>query len=252
MSETTYIKSFLQTLDSKPTKYPADHIFDSKTFPPRLPYTLPKLPHPPHPLPSKSSSTVPPAPAPGSTPSTAPPSSLLKIHLSSTRPPTISLTLPPSDPSITTLTHLKQAVLKALGDPEGLTLEKVKILSGKKPVTGGAGRTVAEVLEEAGGATKEGNGKGEVEFGVMVIGGAGIAAKATPAAAPAAAAPPMDGIEKTQSLSAPAQGPSGVEVLHSAEFWDDLQGFLEQRLKSEEEARRLKDILRSAWKGASS
>lgn len=149
-------------------------------------------------------------------------------------------------------------MLKALGDPEGLTLEKVKVLWGKKPITGGAGKTVKEVLDEAGTKEKE----KEVEFGVMVIGGAGIAITKAPPAAPAPLAAPMDGVEMTQSVpspsttsaaasTVPAQGPSGVEVLHSSEFWDDLQGFLEQRLKSEPEARRLREILRNAWRGAS-
>lgn len=101
-------------------------------------------------------------------------------------------------------------------------------------------KTVAEVLEG------EKPGK-EVEFGVMVIGGASIS---VPSSKPAGgSAVPMEDIEKERSTNSatPAQGPSGVEILQSEEFWDDLQGFLEQRLKSEAEAHRLKEVFRSVW-----
>ncbi len=56
---------------------------------------------------------------------------------------------------------------------------------------------------------------------------------------------PMEGIEK---VSSPAQGPSGAAVLAQKEFWDDLQGFLEQRLKNESEAVRWRTVFEAAWK----
>jgi hypothetical protein len=37
MSELNFAKSFLTALDAKATKYPSDHVFDPKTFPPRIP-----------------------------------------------------------------------------------------------------------------------------------------------------------------------------------------------------------------------
>src|SRR3954447_12676419 len=37
MSELNFAKSFLTALDAKTTKYPSDHVFDPKTFPPRIP-----------------------------------------------------------------------------------------------------------------------------------------------------------------------------------------------------------------------
>lgn len=37
MSELTFAKSFLSSLDSKPQKLPADHVYDLKTFSPRIP-----------------------------------------------------------------------------------------------------------------------------------------------------------------------------------------------------------------------
>ncbi|KAL9107435.1 MAG: hypothetical protein Q9227_007632, partial [Pyrenula ochraceoflavens] len=252
MSEITYIKTFLTTLDSKPTKYSPDHIFDPKTFPPRVPYTLPKLPTPPHPLPPTSSTTSAPSPPPGATPSTT-----LTIHLKSTRHPTLSLSLPKADPSTTTIPQLKELVLRSLGDPAGFTLEKVKILHNKKPVGAGK-RTVADVLEGDESQKKErGDGEGEVEFGVMVIGGSSLttpsasstsSAAAVSASAPAEAAQTQAETETETETGTipPAQGPSGMEVLRSEEFWSDLKGFLVQRLKDEGEAGRVVGVFRGA------
>jgi hypothetical protein len=77
----------------------------------------------------------------------------------------------------------------------------------------------------------------------MVMGG-GVAGKATasPVASP--------GVEIPQPDMAPgpvAQGISGAEVLKSAEFWDDLHGFLQQRLRDEGEAKKLTAVFKSSW-----
>ena len=93
----------------------------------------------------------------------------------------------------------------------------------------------------------------EVDFGVMVMGGApDPVEKPAPTEEKTAAAvesTPMDGVEKPAASSpAPAQGPSGTVVLETGEFWDDLQGFLEQRLKDVGEAARLKKVFYEAWK----
>lgn len=64
---------------------------------------------------------------------------------------------------------------------------------------------------------------------------------------PTPAAEKMDGIEKV-SLPPPVQGPSGKEILETEEFWTDLQGYLEQRIKSETEAVRLVQKWKSNWK----
>jgi ubiquitin-like protein 4 len=101
-----------------------------------------------------------------------------------------------------------------------------------------------------------------VEMGVMVLGGApdppaktgpthgGDAAPVPPSAAaefPAPAAEKMDGIEEVSSPP-PVQGPSGKEILETEEFWTDIQGYLEQRIKSEAEAVRLVQKWKSNWK----
>lgn len=135
--------------------------------------------------------------------------------------------------------------------------EKIKILYNKKPVPASK-KTVADVLEG------EDLAKGEsVDFGVMIMGGApdppSRAGAAPPAevahsgvegVAEAPQAPPpaksMEGIEKTSS-PVPAYGLSGKEVLETDEFWTDLQGYLQQRLKDEAQAVRLVQKWKSSW-----
>jgi len=250
MSELNFAKSFLTTLDAKTTKYQPSHVFDPKTFGTRIPFTLPKLQHPPHPLPPK---TTPSAPA---APGSAPISPTTTIILKSNRNPALSLTLPDLQLGSTSISQLKDAVQLALGGPTVVNVEKIKILYNKKPIPPSK-KTVAEAIEGSG------DGK-DVEFGVMVIGGApdqvvqspaveassapgSEAAAAEVASAVATEAVPMEGIEKVTSPT-PAQGPSGAEVLAQAEFWDDLQGFLEQRLKDESEAVKWRKVFEGAWK----
>jgi hypothetical protein len=147
----------------------------------------------------------------------------------------------------------------ALGGASVVSVEKIKILYNKKPVPASK-KTIADVVDD-------GVGK-EIEFGVMVMGGAPDQVKSPAEAVPAtdavstAGAPepvdvnttPMEGIEKVSSppVSMPVggSGPSGVEVLKEAGFWDDLQGFLEQRLRDEGEAGRLRKVFEEAWKAS--
>lgn len=65
----------------------------------------------------------------------------------------------------------------------------------------------------------------------------------------------MEGVEKTTAAaSEPVQPgePRGVAVLETGEFWDDLQGFLEQRLRSSEEAEKVRGVFERAWRSADS
>ena len=136
--------------------------------------------------------------------------------------------------------------------------EKIKILHNKKPVPTSK-RTIADAVEDVGP---------EVEFGVMVMGGAKdpvsqtpTPVAGTPTVATAAAPDPMQGVEKVASPptqqqqqqlpTAPAPDqPRSAEILAKKEFWDDLQGFLEQRFKDEGEAGRLRGVFEGAWKAA--
>ncbi|KAJ5919528.1 Cell-cycle control medial ring component [Penicillium verhagenii] len=218
MSEITFAKSFLSTLDSRPIKLRADHVVDPAQTGLSAPYTLPRL-HAPHPeMPKKVKQTQ----APGS-------SNLLAT-------PVLEFSLPNSPLSTTTVQDLRDAVGQRVTDAQGnpVALEKIKILSNKKPVTG-TGKTVAEILEAEPSMLVGGK---EVEFKVMIIGGAKTIdlSEAQPATAAHEGYVPK-----------PAIGPSGAEVVRTETFWNDLQGYLEQRLKDKNEADRLSTLFRDAY-----
>lgn len=138
-----------------------------------------------------------------------------------------------------------------------MNIEKIKILYNKKPIPASK-KTIADAVDHE--AAKE------IEFGVMVMGGAPDQVKTPAEAVPAmdaaptaeareaveANATPMEGVEKVSSspvsVVAEGSGPSGAEVLKQNEFWDDLQGFLEQRLRDEGEAGRLRKVFEGAWR----
>ena len=251
MSELNFAKQFLTTIDAKPTKYQSNHVFDPKTFATRVPYVLPRLAHPPHP------------PPPRTTPSEKPPGAervepKSTIILKSTKNPILTLTLPDLPPASTTIAQLKASVQLALGGAGVVPMEKIKVLFNKKPV-GASKKTVADAVDGAD------VGK-EIEFGVMVMGGAkdpepssqpATPQVMTPAAGAAVEADPMEGVEnageaeavQSEPPTAPGE-PSSKEVLGQKEFWDDLKGFLSQRLKDDGEASRLRDVFEGAWKAA--
>lgn len=138
-----------------------------------------------------------------------------------------------------------------------VSVEKIKILYNKKPIPASK-KTIAEVVDD--GIAKE------IEFGVMVMGGAPDQVKSPAEAMPATDAAsttkapesaatnstPMEGVEKVTSppvsTNTSGSGPVGVQVLTQKEFWDDLQAFLEQRLRDEGEAARLRKVFEGAWK----
>lgn len=140
-----------------------------------------------------------------------------------------------------------------------MSLEKIKILHNKKPIPASK-KTIADALDDKAGK--------EIEFGVMVMGGAPDQIKSPAEAIPttdpfsAVQAPepadvtttPMEGVEKVTgppvSMAADCSGLSGVEVLKQAEFWDDLQRFLEQRLRDQGEAGRLRKVFEGAWRAS--
>ena len=124
---------------------------------------------------------------------------------------------------------------------------KVKLLYKKKPVADS--KTVAEVVGS--------DVAGEVEFGVMVMGGAvSSSAGEAPVQSPPAVAPTEaeKGLgsgsgsvsEYTKTPSA-AVGPSGKELVAADEFWSDLKTFVLQRIKDEAEGERLVGIFKTAW-----
>jgi hypothetical protein len=152
--------------------------------------------------------------------------------------------------------------------------EKIKVLLNKKPAAD------LKTLKELGVS-------GDVEFSLMILGGGGATPssgtpkamspaveKADPADSvpvpevpapstgdkmdidePASAPAPGPGSEKAQNeaelaptpKAATGAGPSGPGALNTAEFWNDLQDFLAQRLRDTEEAQRLSKVFKMAW-----
>ncbi|KAJ5621104.1 hypothetical protein N7510_005088 [Penicillium lagena] len=241
MSELAFTKSFLSTLDSRPIKLRADHVFDPEQVGLRVPvsasswsrvyqltipqYTLPRL-QAPHPeMPKKVKSTQ----APGSSKS-------ITVNVKSARNPALEFAIPNAPLATTSLQDIRDAVGQRVIDAQGnpVPLDKIKILYRRKPVPG-TGKTIAEILADEPDMLAGGKA---VEFGVMIIGGAQVAAT-QPEAADA------DSGDKPPPKA--AVGPSGAEVLQSEAFWDDLQGFLGQRLKDDKEAKRLRAMFHNAW-----
>lgn len=152
---------------------------------------------------------------PGSSPT-------ITILLKSLRNPPISLSL--SSQSLSTSIHeLKSAVAKEIGT-EGSGTENIRVLYKKKPCSDS--KTVKEVLGDEDVVK-------EVEFSIMVIGGATAS---------------QDGPTRDEAKGPVAQGASGDEVLRSEEFWDDLKGFLVQRIRDEGKAVELWETFRNGWR----
>jgi hypothetical protein len=137
-------------------------------------------------------------------------------------------------PSKTSIYDLKQSYSASTSTP----LSKIKILYKKKPVTDS--KTVAEVIGQDAGT--------DVEFSVMVMGGAtgGTPVTSPPAVVPSEAEKGLGSMDATVSGTA-ATGPSGKQVVASTDFWDDLKGFLMQRIRDEAEAERLVGVFKGAW-----
>ncbi|KAJ5223248.1 hypothetical protein N7468_007790 [Penicillium chermesinum] len=225
MSELTFAKSFLAALDSRPIKLRADHVFDPERVGLRVPYTLPRL-HAPHPeMPKKAKQTK----APGSSKS-------ITVKVKSARNPVLEFSIPNAPLSTTTVQDLRDAVRERVADTQGnpVPQDKIKILYHRKPVSG-TGKTIAEILADEPEMLSGGK---EVEFGIMIIGGAKtVDAPIAESAASAHEAPAPQ----------PVAGSTSDQILHDESFWNGLQSYLEQQLKDNAEAKRLRSLFKNAW-----
>ncbi|KAI4280054.1 MAG: hypothetical protein L6R38_004743 [Xanthoria sp. 2 TBL-2021] len=152
----------------------------------------------------------------------------ISITLRSLKSPPLNLTLP-SQSLATSIFELKQKVAKEI---QRDSTDGIKILYQRKPCSDA--KTVGEVVGEEGAK--------EVEFGVMVVG--------LSAAGPSAAGGEdvkMGGVEEGKGKVPAAQGQSGEEVLGSAEFWDDLKGWLMQRVRDEGKADEVWSLFKRGW-----
>ena len=212
MTELSFAKSFLSTLDSRPLKLQSDHASDPKTLEITAPYTLPRMP-------TAFKKSIP-SGKDGDEPQKQ---STLNITLKSSKNPVMNLSLPSTDVG-TSVLALKEKVAKELRI-EGT--DRIRVLYKRKPA--GDVKTIKEVVGE------EDVGQ-EVDFGVMVMGYKEDATKKDEDI-------PMKDMEEPV-----AQGPSGEEVLTGEEFWNDLRGFLVQRLRDEAKAGEVFDNFRESLK----
>jgi ubiquitin-like protein 4 len=142
-------------------------------------------------------------------------------------------------------------------------VEKIKLLLNKKPIPASK-KTVSEALEGS-----DVSASSEIEFGVMIMGGAPDPSPQVLGAAILSSAPesekagleaqerkagasvtPMEGVE----AAAPVQPGevSGQQILETPEFWEDLQAFLEQRIRHAEDATSLRGLFERAWRSSTS
>ncbi|KAE8354588.1 cell-cycle control medial ring component-domain-containing protein [Aspergillus coremiiformis] len=218
MAEVTFIKTFLSSLDSRPIKLPADYVIDPERVG-RVPFLLPRMPaaHPEMPKKVKRSQ------APGSAKS-------ITVNLKSARNPFLEIKLSNKPISTTSVQDLKDAVRDRVLDAQSnkIPLDKIKILYKRKPVTG---KTIAELLADEPDLLAGGK---EVEFGVMIMGGAKVVEV------------DQEIVDRGASPKA-AVGPSGEAIVETDAFWEDLEGYLGQRIKDNEEAKRLRILFKEAW-----
>ncbi|KAL8883139.1 MAG: hypothetical protein Q9192_007421 [Flavoplaca navasiana] len=231
MTELSFAKSFLSTLDSRAIKLQPDHAADLKTLELKGPYTLPRYPSSPQmQLPSSTSTTQPRSDQAASAPLSTDQNNTISITLRSLKPPPLNLTLR-SQPLAISIFALKQAIASEIHRD---STDGIKILYQRKPCSDA--KTVGEVVgEEAGG---------EVEFGVMVVGGGAPAAASVGKGLEGEDVKMGGGVEEGVPA---AQGASGEEVLASAAFWDDLKGWLMLRVRDEGKAEEVWSLFKRGW-----
>lgn len=140
----------------------------------------------------------------------------------SLRPPHVDVRLP-AQAIGTSLLDVKAAVAAETG----IAAARLKLLHRRKPVPDS--KVLKDLLDRTGDSGDAVAANTTVEFSVMVIGGAG------------AGAAPAEAKEV-------AQGASGADVLGTSEFWEDLRGFLLQRVRDEKLAGELSETFQAAWK----
>lgn len=142
----------------------------------------------------------------------------LTISLKSLRNPPLDIVLKSQSP-LTSILDLKTEV----SSQSSIPVEKIRILHKKKPV--GDAKALKDIVSQE---------ETSVEFSIMVMGGA--------------ASVKMEG--DAMATAPVAQGPSGTEVMGTDEFWEDLNGFLTQRLKDQGEGERVYGLFRKAWEAS--
>ncbi|EJP65597.1 hypothetical protein CRV24_006922 [Beauveria bassiana] len=212
MAETAFAKTFLTTLSGRPAVLSPDHVEDARNFPSRPPYILPRMPT------EMSKPRGRAAAAPGQERS-------VTVTLRSLRNPPLDITLA-AQALDTSLLDVKQAAAARARIPA----DKLKILHNKRPVPDS--KILRDVVGE-GQATV-------VEFSVMVIGGA--------AAILPEETMDVDGDAGEGAAAAKRRrAEKGEAAVEQDRFWEDLNGFLMQRVKDEDTAAELTTVFKNAW-----
>ncbi|KAF2208763.1 hypothetical protein CERZMDRAFT_48744 [Cercospora zeae-maydis SCOH1-5] len=209
MSEVTFAKSFLATIDKRAIKLPADHVSDPRKYPNQSPYILPKQTHP----------------FPRKTGPTSTQQAQAKTITATLKPMKAGETVTIPDVALdTTIFEIKSQYAAKISIPQ----DKIKVLLNKKPAAD------LKTLKDLGVDN-------DVELSIMIMGGSGATPRAqSPAvSSPSAFAPPPK----------EADANSTAGILQTEEFWTDLQGFLSQRLRDEQEGGRLATVFREAATG---
>ena len=167
------------------------------------------------------------------------------MNLKPTKPGLSPLTV--SGQELTTsVFDLKSAYSKEISHP----VDKIKILYSKKPVADT--KTLRDILGDEAPSAKD------VEFSVMVMGtpGSGASQPTSQAQTPAAVDIPeptmadAPGSEQAQNDAGKEKESlnvdSGAHEIETEEFWNDLKGFLVQRLRDESEGERISKVFRNA------
>ncbi|KAM3475214.1 hypothetical protein MY5147_003875 [Beauveria neobassiana] len=211
MAETAFAKTFLTTLSGRPAVLSPDHVEDARNFPSRPPYILPRMPT------EMSKPRGRAAAAPGQERS-------VTVTLRSLRNPPLDITLA-AQALDTSLLDVKQAAAARARIPA----DKLKILHNKRPVPDS--KILRDVVGEGQAAV--------VEFSVMVIGGA--------AAILPEETMDVDGDAGEGAGAARRRAEKGEAAVEQDRFWEDLNGFLMQRVKDEDTAAELTTVFKNAW-----
>ncbi|KAL1884351.1 hypothetical protein VTK73DRAFT_45 [Phialemonium thermophilum] len=218
MTEVSFAKSFLAAVDSRPTRLTADHVEDPRSYPARPPYILPRSHNP-------MSRPQPRAAAPGSERSVhVTVRSLLRGQSHQQQQPQLDTDLGHL-PVSTSVLEVKTAIV-ARNSGASLPVERIKLLYRKKPVPD------SKVLKDL--LSSDTGGSAAIDFSAMVLGGGGA----------------DTGAESHTSIapgSAAKDGSVGMAALKTEEFWADLGGFLQQRLRDKGAADEVLSRFRQSW-----
>ena len=153
----------------------------------------------------------------------------VRVCLKSVRNPSFNVVLAQRQSMSTTVLELKRALLEHIDASE----DQLRLLYKKKPCADL--KTIKDLVPAD---------ERDVEFSVMVIGGAGAGAGADGAAAVATTSSESttpDGAG-TKPITNDAQ-----DLLHADGFWQDLKSFLDDRLNDQRESDQVLQTFRSAW-----